>query len=300
MPAPLLARDDMRTLERLSLASLEALVAGLVGRRQGPGHSAGFEFTDYRRYSPGDDIRRIDWNVYARLHELHITTAPDETRLWLSVLVDTSSSMDSGTPSKLRWSRRLAALLAAVAVLRDDEVEVHGLSDGTSVSGGSFSGGTGVLNALVAELQRMPAGRMTTLDRSIRRAARSGRQPEMAVLISDGLVPASDRADAIAELARSARSTVLVHIGSAAEAAAGPAGSVVLLDSETGERVTATITADVQARYAARYAAFLAEVQKQCAARGVRYVHADATVDPLELLLDGARDGRLVRSGPLG
>ncbi len=78
---PLLDRATSQALEALSLESLDALVAGLVGEREGPGQAAGFEFADYRRYIPGDDVRRIDWNIYARLRELHIRTSPQEASL---------------------------------------------------------------------------------------------------------------------------------------------------------------------------------------------------------------------------
>jgi uncharacterized protein (DUF58 family) len=298
---PLLDRADIQVLERLSVESLDAIVAGLVGQREGPGQTTGFEFADYRRYTPGDDIRRIDWNIYARLHELHIRTAPQEASLALSVLLDASRSMDSGEPSKLRYGRRLTALLAAVALLRDDAVEIHTLSDGDSVSSGSFDSGAGVLGAMVEELERLPSGRTTDLDMSIRRSRRSGWEPEAAVLISDGLVVADDLAAAVVALARSARTATFVHVGNRADTAGAWAdGSTVLVDSETGRRIEATITPEVQARYAASYARLSAQIEQQCRTRGVRYVKVDASIDPLEFLLDAARVETLVRVAPSG
>jgi uncharacterized protein (DUF58 family) len=296
---PLLDRADIQALERLSVESLDALVAGLVGQREGPGQAAGFEFADYRRYTPGDDVRRIDWNIYARLRELHIRTAPQEASLALSVLLDASRSMDSGEPSKLRFGRRLAALLAAVALLRNDAVEIHTLSDGDSVSSDSFDSGAGELGAMVEELERLPSGRTTDLDMSIRRSRTSGWEPEAAVLISDGLVAADDLAAAVAALAGSARTATFVHVGDPAEtAAAWEEGSTVLVDSETGRRIEATITPEVRARYATSYARLSAQLEQQCRARGVRYVKADASIDPLEFLLAAAREQTLVRVAP--
>jgi uncharacterized protein (DUF58 family) len=297
-PRPLLDREDVRALENLSLESLEAIVAGLIGQREAPGRSAGFEFADYRRYNPGDDVRRIDWNIYARLHELHVRTAPQEASLWLSVLLDASRSMDSGEPSKLRYGRRLAALLGAVALLRGDAVEVHMLSDGESAASGSFDSGGDALGALVSELERLPTGRTTQLKESIRRSARSGWEAEMEVLISDGLVPSEELSDALAELARSARSTTLVHVSDPVASVGQWLGSSLLVDSETGQRRDAMITPEVRERYAERYAQWCRRIEQQCHGRGVRYVRADVTVDPLELLLAGAREQSLVRAAP--
>jgi uncharacterized protein (DUF58 family) len=292
---PLLDRADILVLERLSVRSLDAIVAGLVGQREGSGQTAGFEFADYRHYTPGDDVRRIDWNIYARLHELYVRTAPQEAGLALSLLLDASRSMDSGEPNKLRFGRRLAALLAAVALLRSDAVEIHTLSDGDSVSSGSFDSGAGALGAMVEELERLPSGRRTDLDMSIRRSRSSGWEPEAAALISDGLVAADDLTAAVASLARSARTATFVHVGDLAEiAGTWQEGSTVLIDSETGGRIEATITPEVQARYATSYARLSAQIEQQCRARAVRYVKADASIDPLEFLLAAARKEILV------
>jgi len=292
----LLDRYDLRALERLSLESLDAIVAGLVGQREGPGRSDGFEFVDYRRYTPGDDVRRIDWNVYERLHELHVRLAPQEARVWLSILLDASRSMDFGAPNKLRYGRRLAALLGAVALLRSDAVEIHTLSDGDSVATAGFESGGAQLGTMVEELERLPAGRTTQLARSIARSGTSGWMPEMAVLMSDGFVPLDELADAIAELARSARSAALVHVIDPAGGVDGASGSAVLVDSETGRRIDAMITAELKERYAASFARWCDDVARLCRARGVRYLKADTSVDPLALLLAAAREESLLRA----
>jgi len=167
---PLLDRADIQVLERLSVESLDAIVTGLVGQRDGPGQTVGFEFSDYRRYTPGDDVRRIDWNIYARLRELHVRTAPQEASLALSVLLDASRSMDSGEPNKLRFGRRLAALLAAVrslrtllAVARDfkagrlsREVDVDGAQGGQTICSalGHGNGGEQEANEEQVDLER--------------------------------------------------------------------------------------------------------------------------------------------------
>jgi uncharacterized protein (DUF58 family) len=292
---PLLDREDIRTLEGLSAASLDAIVAGLVGQREGPGQSAGFEFADYRRYTPGDNVNRIDWNIYARLRELYVRTAPQEAGLRLSVMLDGSRSMDTGEPNRLRYGRRLAALLGAVALLHSDAVEVQMLSDGESVTSGSFDSGAGALGTMVLELERLPSGRTTELARSIRRSGKSGWTPEVAVLISDGLQRGEDLAAALVELARSSRSATLVHVSEPVEELRGRGGSTLLVDSETGRQIDAILTADALASYEARHARWRAGIERQCRARGVGYVLADVRIDPLELLIAAAREETLLR-----
>jgi uncharacterized protein (DUF58 family) len=294
---PLLRREDIRQLERLSLESLEAIRAGLIGRQESPERGSGLEFADYRRYTPGDDLRRIDWNVYGRFHELLVKTAPTEARVWLSVLLDTSRSMDSGEPNKLYYARRLAALLGTVALLRTDAVQVQVLSDGEAVAGGRFDA-AGMLSVLAMEVRRLPTGRTTRLESSVRHARAVGYGAELSVLISDALVPPDDLAGALRELARTAPSAVLIHILDPEESTAGPAGSVELHDVETGANMRAAITEQIQARYAEHYEEFRMRTIELCRANRVRYLAAPTSVEPLDLVVASAHAGEVLRAQP--
>ncbi len=120
------------------------------------------------------------------------------------------------------------------------------------------------------------------------------------MLISDGLVPREELAAAALELARSARSATFVQVTDPVGMVADWAGSTLLLDSETGQRIDATVTPEVQQRYAERYARLGAEIERQCRANGVRYVQADTSVDPLQFLIARAREQRLVQTALAG
>lgn len=295
--AQLLARDDLRVLERLSLESLDALLTGLGGEREGPGRSAGFEFIDYRRYTPGDDVRRIDWNVYARLRELHVRTAPREARVALAVLVDASRSMQDGSPSRLRYALRIAALLGAVALLHGDAVQVHVLSDGDAISGGIHDNAATLLG-LAQELDQLPPGLTTDLAASVRKARDISAESELAVLISDMLVPATERSRALRELGSRTRSPTLLHVTQAIDRPLGDgdSGDMRLFDSETGEGLEVTLDDELWRRYVELQNAFPARVREACRPAGVRYRQAPVSVEPLDLLLDQARSGMLLRA----
>jgi uncharacterized protein (DUF58 family) len=298
--SPLLSTADVRQLEQLSLTSLSAIEAGFTGQREGPTRTAaGLEFAEHRRYTPGDDIRRIDWSAYGRLRELLVKTAPSESRIWMSLLIDASRSMDAGDPNKLWYARRLAALLGTVALLRSDSVQVHVLSDGDSVAGGRLDA-AGMLSVLTQEIARLPGGTGTELARSVARSRQIGQRTEMSVLISDCLVGFPDLEGALSQLGRSARSPVLVHLLDPAEAEVGSTGGIELTDRETGERLRTLINADLRERFAERYAQFEARTRDACRQAGVFYVAAPTTVDALELLFETARTGRLVRSAAVG
>lgn len=290
---PLITHQDLRALEQLTLDSLDAVLGGIGSRQGGPGRTGGFEFADYRRYTEGDDARRIDWSVYARLRELHVRTPPQETGLTLAILLDASASMESGEPSKLKYAQRLAALLSAIALMRADTVQVHTLYDGDAVTGGLYAS-SGMLGPLAHELSGIPSGRTTELASSVRRARDQGADAEMAVLISDALTPPDQMAAALHELAREAGSAVLLHIVDESDATAGPSGPAALVDRETGRRLEIEVTEDAKARYAERYARLRDDVENACRAEGVRYVGALTSVDALTLLLENARTASLL------
>jgi uncharacterized protein (DUF58 family) len=293
--ASLLTQDDVRQLERLSLASLDALNSGLTGQREGAGRSAGgVEFAENRRYAPGDDLRRIDWHAYGRLRELLVNTAPAQARLWLSILLDTSASMGSNRAGKLSYGRRLAALLGTVALLRSDAVQLQVISDAGAISGGRLDT-SGMLGVLAQEAARLPTGQTTQLAASIARATIYAERTGLVVLISDCLVSGDELAAALEQLTRAARSAVLLHVLDPAEASAGPLGAVELRDSETGRRVRTVVTEQSRSRYAERYAAYRTETERRCRSAGVRYIPAVTDVDPLELLAEIARMGALIR-----
>jgi uncharacterized protein (DUF58 family) len=292
---PLLSAGDVRRLTRLAISAPGVVQAGLIGPRAGPGRSTSeVEFAEHRRYVPGDDPRRIDWAAYGRLRELLVKTTPDPGRVTVSIMLDGSASMDSGEPNKLRYGRRLAALVAAVAVLRSDPVRVQMLADGGSVAGGLLAS-PGLLAVLTAELERLPSGRTTELAQSVADATIAGTRVQLALLISDCLVEPADLQAALSRLARAAHSATLVQILDPAEATAGPLGAVQLRDRETGERVHALVTERLRERYADRYARFRAETEAACVAAGVHHVPAQTTVDPLDLVFRLAREGVMVR-----
>jgi uncharacterized protein (DUF58 family) len=299
-PAPgLLDSADIRRLQRLSVRTLAALTQALIGQREGSGRGgAGVEFAEHRRYVPGDDLRRIDWNAFGRLDELLIKVSPVETRARLVVMLDASASMagdDPGPPSKLHYGRRLAALLGAIALLHSDSVQVQLLSDGHA-TGATTLDAPGMLGLLAYELERLPGGIETQLGAAVAEARTHGGGGDVAVLISDALVPDDDLAAALRELARAGRFATLLHVLDPAEAEAGALGGARLRDRETGEMITTEITELLRKRYARRYAEMLTRVADRCRAAGVNYLRMPTDEDPLDALLQRARGGSLVAS----
>src|SRR5947207_8661587 len=115
-----------RTLEALNLLARKALAGEDRSDRPSLLRGASIEFADYRRYTPGDEIRYIDWNVFARHGSLFVKEFTAEQNVNVTILVDASRSMDFGTPTKFDAARELAAALAYIALAGFDTVNVEG------------------------------------------------------------------------------------------------------------------------------------------------------------------------------
>jgi uncharacterized protein (DUF58 family) len=291
--ASLIDGAALRQLETLSLTAVEAIVAGFGGQHTGAQRTRGLEFVDYRRYTPGDDLRSIDWNVYARLREIVVKASPAEGHVDLALLLDGSRSMDDGSPSRFRYAQELGAMLGTVALLGSDVVAVHMLADGGSYTGARLAA-PHLVTELIEDVASLPRGTRTDLAASLRDVRRSAAPADLAVLLSDGLAEPAALAEALGELAATARSTAFVHLVESDAALAALDGAFELEDRETGERLVVEVTPRVRATYEERLRATQAALRDGCADNGVAYVRAPTDVPPLDLLFGAARDARLV------
>lgn len=267
------------------------MIAGFGGRRSGAQRTRGLEFVDYRRYTPGDDLRSIDWNVYARLREIVVKASPAEGHVDLALLLDGSRSMDDGQPSRFRYAQELGAMLGTVALLGSDVVAVHMLADGTSYTGARLAA-PHLVTELIEEVAELPRGTHTDLAASLRDCRRAAEPADLAVLLSDGLAEPRALEEAVRELGASARGAAFVHL--VPGDSAPPEGAFELVDRETGERLVVEVTPRVRATYEERTASAAAALRDLCADSGVTYVRAPTDVPPLDLLFGAAREGGLV------
>ena len=125
----------LRQLERLLLLMRSPVRGGLKGGRRSVKRGQSVEFADYREYTHGDDLRQLDWNVYARLERLFVKLFIEEEDVTVTLLVDASASMATGRPSKLVFAKRAAAALGYIGLASEDRVAVSALA-GRATAGG--------------------------------------------------------------------------------------------------------------------------------------------------------------------
>ena len=112
----------LRQLERLLLLLRSPVRGGLKGGRRSVKRGQSVEFADYRDYAIGDDLRQLDWNVFARLEKLFVKLFVEEEDVTITLLIDASASMASGEPEKLLFAKRAAAALGYIGLASEDRV----------------------------------------------------------------------------------------------------------------------------------------------------------------------------------
>jgi uncharacterized protein (DUF58 family) len=250
-----------------------------AGTRLGSGPGASLEFHDHRSYMPGDDLRHLDWGVFARSDQLVLRRHRVEVSPVLEVLLDASLSMDA-QPGKAAHAAALAALLGTLAEMDGSRPRLWSLGDGARRLGGGGGGQAwrSELRALACHGAAGPAARPPPLQ------AGSDR-----VLISDGLAPEGGAA-LVRQLGNGSGRICLLLVMTRAERAPSPLGAVRLEDVEGGVldlvHDEATCTA-----YRERLARHQAGWQAALSGRGAGVV--DCTV---ENGLDGAI-AALVKAG---
>ena len=157
------------------------------GNRRTVKHGSSAEFADYQEYVPGDDLRRIDWNLYARFEKLFIKLFVDERQLHHRIYVDCSASMDWGDPNKGETALKLAAALGFLAVQSMDRVSIIEMHNDIcdDVSGAVI--GKERFYAAVDKLNRTEFYGSSELGNAISREENVGNGDGMSVLISDFL-----------------------------------------------------------------------------------------------------------------
>src|SRR3974377_801171 len=111
-PTPLLSPELLAKLEKMELVSRKIFRGRMKGERRSRRKGQSVEFADFRSYVPGDDLRFVDWNTYARLDRLFLKMFLEEEDLHFYALIDASPSMDFGDPTKLHCAEKFARALA--------------------------------------------------------------------------------------------------------------------------------------------------------------------------------------------
>jgi len=286
----LLSSELMTSLRRMRISAPRVQRGTFAGEHRSRRRGTSPEFTDFKSYTPGDDIRRVDWNLYARLDTLFVRVSEVTTDLTVHLVVDSSVSMDwrsDGSPvTKAHFGRQLAAVLGYVTLWHFDRMRVSPFTPGLRAPLGPVSGRTRI-NELLDYLSMAPVADSIGVGEALHRLGHLVSSPGMLVVISDFL---SDEADSVATQVRTLISrgwdVLLVQTLDRAELEPElmfPLGDrnepVTLVDSESAAEVLLVPGGDAFSTYREGLEPWLAAIAEAARSSGAKYVRLTSDQD---------------------
>ena len=283
----LLSPALMARLESLQLSSRHRLMGRFGGEHMSKRYGNTVDFADFREYHPGDDFRRIDYHVLARLDQVLIKLFEADDEITIRLLIDTSASMAVG--GKMLQAKRLAAAMGFVALTAHDSVSVH-----TFPARGAAPrfAGRAAVPAFLGYVEGLEATGLTPFAEAAGHLLSQSGLPGLTIVASDLL---TREWHSLVQLRASGSDVTILHILCAEDLEPEFSGDLELVDRELGDRLTVSVTDDVASSYRRRLRAWRDEVATTARGTGATYVAVDATDDVETLLLQTWRASGVLR-----
>ncbi|MET0462196.1 MAG: DUF58 domain-containing protein [Chitinophagaceae bacterium] len=235
---PLLEPHILSSIKNLSLAAKTTIDGFMSGANKSSVKGTGMEFSQYRTYMPGDDLRWMDWKMFARSDRYYIRESETETNISVRLLIDASASMDhrDGDYSKMEYARYLAASLAYLANMQGDAVGMYTLTEGGIFSLAARQGFQNLNRLFYALEQAGPKGKFTH-PIHYKDIYTGGRKKELLIFITD-MYQEKDEMYKLLDLLNALRHEIIVlQIMGRNEMEMDYKGYTTLEDMETGATV---------------------------------------------------------------
>jgi uncharacterized protein (DUF58 family) len=277
---PLLSPELLARLERLEFVSRKVFRGRMKGERRSKRKGQSVEFHDFRHYVPGDDLRLIDWNLYARLDQLFLKLFQEEEDLHFYALIDASESMNFGDPTKLLVAKQLAAALGYIGLCRADRVSVAAL--GPEGRRAPILRSRSSLWKLLSYLESIESGYNVSLYDGVKDFSLRNSGSGVAVLISD-MMDKHGYESALRMLIGRRMDVFVMHVLSPEEIDPPLRGDRKLIDVEDGDSAEITINAVVLERYKETVKSFIGSIKAFCSRRSITYipVRTDTSVETI-------------------
>lgn len=288
----LLPPELLRKLERAALGSRRVLVGRTKGERRSAKRGTSVEFADYRSYVPGDDLRYLDWNAYARLQRLFVKLFHEEEDLHVYALLDGSASMGFGSPTKHDFAVRAAGALGYMGLCGGDRVQLYARAAGTALRSRQFRG-RGCSLEMFDWLGRLEPGGETELPQAVEMLLRTQPAPGVVFVISDLL--SEQWREAVSRLAVGKSDVCVLQVFAREEVRPELQGDLRLVDAETGAEREITMGQRAMRDYERARDEFLGEVRAACNRYGFSWLFATSDQSLDDVLLRSLRKLGVVR-----
>lgn len=279
---PLLDPELIARLERLEIVSKKIFVGKTKGERRSKRKGQSVEFADFRPYSIGDDLRFLDWNLFARLDRLFLRLFYEEEDLHVHILLDHSLSMNYGNPSKLHYTKQVAAALGFIGLINMDRVALSCFNETLSQSSGALRGRRSFFKLLQFLESVQPSGE-SNLTEALKTFSMKTKSQGVTLVISDFMDKGGYEEGLRYLLARN-MDIYVIQVLSKEEIEPNLVGDLRLTDMEDGDETEITISAPLLKRYKETLKQFRGKLSEFCSRRGISYLFTNNQV-PFEKLV---------------
>jgi len=291
-PGLLLDPAFMARLDQLDVMSRKLLAGKMKGERRSKRRGQSVEFADFRNYVVGDDLRFIDWNIYARLDRLFLKLFLEEEDLSLYVLVDVSKSCDFGNPNKAFYLKQVTAALGYIGLVNYNRVTVAAMADGIVAETGGLRGRRRV-SQMIDFVQKLEPTGASHLAEACRKFALAHRQKGVCVVLSD-FFDKGGYEDGLRYVAGGKYDLFCVQILAPQEIDPDLQGDLKLRDIEDDDMAEVSITQPLIKQYKANLNAYCLALKDYITRRGGTYLFTSTSVPFDTLVLNYLRERGLL------
>lgn len=286
----------MAKLDQMDVVSRKIFSGKLQGERRSKRRGQSVEFADYRHYVAGDDLRFVDWNIYARLDKLFLKMFLEEEDLSLLLVIDSSASMDWGDPNKFVFCQRLAMALGYIGLVNHNRVTLWTFG-GEGPRRLSNLRGRRRTPEMGSWLLGIEPGGAASFDDAMRTIALSRQGKGVMIILSDFMLKEGyDKG--LRYLVGGGYDTFVLQVLCPEEidpARGGLTGDLRLTDLEDGDVAEVTVTPALLKRYRENLDAWCGRLREFCIRRDMMHVTLDTSTDMDSLLLEYLRRRGLLR-----
>lgn len=271
----------LASIGRLDLIARTIVEGFLTGLHKSPYHGLSQEFAAHRPYIAGDEMRRIDWRVYARTDRLYVKESEEETNAPVRLLLDTSASLRYAPRevSKLDYARYLVASLAYLATRQGDRVGLACFNEEVRAFVPA-RGGKRHLQTILLTLENQEASGETRIAPVLLRQASQWKRRGLAVVVSDLYDQPEEIVDAVARVRRARHDVIVFHLLDRAEMFLDQRGTYEFRDLETNETLLVDVDR-VRRAYVERMENSRAYFRRELERTGADYIELDVS-EPLD------------------
>jgi len=275
------SHEFLARLRKLRLVVESKRTGAHKGIRRSHKFGTSLEFSDFRTYQPGDDVRLVDWNVYGRTRRHYIKRYLDEQEINVAIFLDCTSSMRA-LETKWLLAKKISAALSYITLVNEDRLSFSPISalDTRSIE---RKGSIYAKQVLSDILQLQLSARTSTFIKEIETNLQKGKQ--LSIIITDGMEPIAEYEKLLFKIASVKSKILFIHILSKEEIEPGYTGDAKLIDSELESEVNVSISPKLVSSYQLRLKQHNERLEHTCRKHHIQYLFFNDEKTAEELLL---------------